>query len=201
MTPLLRICAGGMRAVLLALALALPLAVPAAPAAARHYLLDGPGSQVGFATDFGPGRITGTFPVSGADLELDFADVARSKVSVTLDVSSAQASFPFAAQAMKGPKVLDARHYPTIAFRSTQVRRNGAGAVIDGALTLRGTTQPVSLRAVFARPVGSDPSDLDHLLIWLTGAIRRSAFGATGWPDAVGDEVRLDITARIVRAD
>ena len=199
MTPLRRLPDGRMRAALLALVLALLSVAPAS--AATHYLLDGSGSQVGFSTDFGNSKITGNFPVSAADLELDFRDVARSNVSVTLDVRSAVASFPFAAQAMKGPKVLDARRHPTIGFRSKRVRRSGNGAVIDGALTLRGVTQPVSLYAVFARPVGSDPGDLDHLIIRLTGAIQRSAFGATGWPDAVGDEVQLDITAWIVRVD
>ena len=169
MTPLRRPPDGRMRAALLALVLALLSVTPAS--AATHYLLDGSGSQVGFSTDFGNSKITGNFPVSAADLELDFRDVARSNVSVTLDVRSAVASFPFAAQAMKGPKVLDARRHPTIGFRSTRVRRSGNGAVID------------------------------HLIIRLTGAIHRSAFGATGWPDAVGDEVQLDITAWIVRVD
>lgn len=198
MSPFLVSRAARMGIVLLSLALALPMA---SPAAARLYLLDGPGSKVGFSTDFGSGKITGTFPVSAAALDLDFRDVTRSRLDVTLDVSSAAASFPFAAQAMKGPKVLDAQHFPTIVFRSTRVRSDGSGAVIDGALTLRGTTRPVSLRAVFARTVGSDPGDLDHLMIRLTGAIRRSEFGATGWPEAVGDVVRLDIIARIVRAN
>jgi polyisoprenoid-binding protein YceI len=35
----------------------------------------------------------------------------------------------------------------------------------------------------------------------LVGKVKRSAFGATGWSDMVGDEVRLDILARIARQD
>ncbi|TNE94748.1 MAG: hypothetical protein EP337_00190 [Rhodobacteraceae bacterium] len=172
-----------------------------ATAAARHYLLDGQGSQVGFSTDFGDSKITGRFPVAAATLHLDFRNVSNSAVNVTLDVYRAVANFPFAAQAIKGPKMLDARHFPTIDFQSTRVRRSGKGAIVDGMLTLRGVTRPISLRAVLMRAAGSDPGDLDHLIIRLTGAVSRSAFGASGWPDAVGDEVLLVINARIALAE
>ena len=172
-----------------------------AEAAARHYLLDGTSSQVGFATDFGDSQITGEIPVSAASLRLDFRDVSNSAVAVTLDVRGAEASFPFAAQAMKSPKVLDARRFPTAAFRSTAVRRSGDGAVVDGNLTIRGVTRPVTLQAGLWHVAGTDPGDLDHLIIRLTGAISRSAFGADGWPNAVGDEVRLDIIAQIAREE
>jgi polyisoprenoid-binding protein YceI len=169
--------------------------------AAQHYLLEGSGSRVGFSTDFGPSRITGSFPVAAADLRLDFGDLSKSSVSVTLDVGSSAASFPFASQAMKGPKVLDSRHYPRIEFRSTRVSGSTRGAIIDGKLTIRGVTRPVSLKAALARAAGTDPSDLEHLVIRLTGSISRSAFGASGWPEAVGDVVRLEIVARIARVD
>lgn len=179
---------------------AVALAGPAT-GAARHYMLDGTNSQVGFATDFGDDQITGKIPVSAASLQLDFRDLSNSTVTVTLDVRDAIASLPFAAQAMKGPKVLDARHFPTADFRSSEVRRSGEGAVVDGVLTLRGVTRPVSLQAGLWHVAGSEPGDLDHLIIRLTGAISRSAFGASGWPNAVGDEVRLDIIAQIARAE
>ena len=47
------------------------------------------------------------------------------------------------------------------------------------------------------RPNGSTADDLEHLTVKLSGHVRRSDFGATGWPDMVGDEVRILITARI----
>jgi polyisoprenoid-binding protein YceI len=44
--------------------------------------------------------------------------------------------------------VLRASRFPTITFRSTQVRRQGDRARIDGALTLHGVTQALSFEAV-----------------------------------------------------
>jgi polyisoprenoid-binding protein YceI len=181
-----------------ALSVLTALAAAAAPA---NYVLEPEASTVGFETDFGPDRITGRMSVSRADLTLDFDQASNSTVAVTLDVSQAEASFPFAAQAMKGPKVLDAAGHPTIDFKSTSVRKSGDGATVEGKVTIRGITQPMTLQAQIFRQQGRAEGDLSHLTVRLTGAVNRSAFGATGWMDMVGDEVRLNILARIVRTE
>lgn len=185
-----------MRLCVLLLLLALP-----AQAAPVPYTLQPDQSTVGFETDFGPDHITGAMPVKSAHLVLDFDQVANCVIDVALDVSNASASFPFAAQAMKGPKVLDAAEFPEMTFRSTTIRQVGAGASVDGNLTIRGVTRPVTLAATLYRQQGSDAGDLSNLTILLTGSINRSDYGATGWSDMVGNEVRLKITARIAKAD
>lgn len=171
----------------------------AAPALAKpvRYLLEPAESTVGFETDFGPDQITGAMPVKSADLILDFDRVENCRINVALDVTRAQASFPFAAQAMKGPKVLDAGSFPDMSFRSTSVRTATDGALVDGNLTIRGVTRPVTLQAMIWRQKGTEAGDLRQLTVRLTGAVLRSEFGATGWADMVGDEVRLTILARI----
>lgn len=184
----------------LAVSLFLALAAPAS-AAPRDYVLEPAESSVGFETDFGPDRITGTFTVTRADLTVDFDTVANSKIAVTLDTSKATASFPFAAQAMRGPKVLDSATFPEITFLSNALRKTGEGAQVDGALTIRGVTRPVTLTAAIYRQQGSAEGDLSRLTVRLTGAINRSDYGAVGWNDKVGDQVRLDILARIRQAD
>ena len=181
--------------------LALVLTAGSAMAAPQAYHLQPDLSSVGFETDFGPDKITGTMPVSTADLTLDFAHVAACKVAVTLNAAGAEASFPFAAQAMKGPKVLDAAEFPQISFVSTAVKAEAQGATVSGNITIRGVTQPASFHAEIYRQQGTVEGDLSHLTIRLTGAVQRSAFGAVGWQDMVGDEVRLNILARIERAD
>ena len=173
----------------------------AAAAAPATYALEPENSSVGFETDFGIDKITGRMPVTRADLTLDFDKVAASTVAVTLNVAGADASFPFAAQALKGPKVLDAAQYPTMTFQSTSVRTKGEGAEVQGLLTIRGIAKPVTMQAEIYRQKGSDAGDLSHLTIRMRGAVMRSDFGATGWSDMVGDQVRLDILARIARVD
>jgi polyisoprenoid-binding protein YceI len=168
-----------------------------AEAATVDYVLDPAASTVAFETNFGPDLITGNIPLEVADLRLDFDNLRNCTVSVALDVTGAQASFPFAAQALKGPKVLDAKAHPRMTFKSTGVVRADDAADVTGNLTIRGVTKPVTLRAEIFRPKGSAASDLGHLTVRLTGRVKRSEFGATGWSDMVGDEVRIVITARI----
>ncbi len=165
------------------------------------YTLEADKSVVAFETDFGPDTITGQMPVASADLSLDFDKVANSQINVELDVSGAQASFPFAAQALKGPKVLDAGAHPRMIFHSTSVRARGKTADVAGKLTIRGVTRPVTLKAEIYRQAGFDEGDRSHLTIRLTGRVSRSDYGATGWADMVKDEVRIVITARIARKE
>ena len=63
-----------------------------ADAAPRRYALQPELSSVGYETDFGPDKITGTMPVTQADLTLDFAGLANSTVAVTLNAAKATAS-------------------------------------------------------------------------------------------------------------
>jgi polyisoprenoid-binding protein YceI len=183
------------RRTIIALA-ALMLALPA-QAATVAYRLDPAASTVAFETDFGPDIISGSIPLEEADLSLDFDNVANCTVNVALDVTGATASFPFAAQALKGPKVLDAKAHPKMTFQSTSVKRAGDAADVRGRLTIRGVTRDVTLKAQIFRPQGSAKGDYSRLTVTLTGRVNRSDFGATGWSDMVGDEVRIIITARI----
>jgi polyisoprenoid-binding protein YceI len=179
------------------------LVLTALPGMAKpvRYVLEAERSSVTYETDFGPDLITGTMPVSAADLLLDFESVANSSVSVDLEAGKTTASFPFAAQALRGPKVLDTGEHPTIRFVSQSVKPTKGGATMAGNLTIRGVTRPVVLQAAILRQQGTEPGDLTRLTLRLTGGLSRKAFGATGWSDMVGDEVRLSITARIHRQD
>jgi polyisoprenoid-binding protein YceI len=178
-------------------ALFVTLSILPARAGVVAYALDPAASTVAFETDFGPDLITGAIPLERADLRLDLDNAANCTVEVALDVSRATANFPFAAQALKGPKVLDAKDHPRMTFISTSVRGAGETAEVTGTLTIRGVSKPVTLTARIFRPQGSAPDDFSRLTVTLNGRVNRSDFGATGWADMVGDEVRILITVRI----
>lgn len=184
---------GGMVALVVAVGVA-----SAAGAVPRSYHLVAEQSEVGFAWDFGADEIRGTMPVARADLVIDFDDLGRSTVDVAVDVTGAEAGFPFATQGMQGPTVLDAANWPQITFRSDDVRRAAEGrAEVHGDITVRGVTRPMVFAAEIYRERGSVEGDLSALVVLLTGALRRSEFGADGWSDLAGDEVRLRIVAHL----
>lgn len=181
---------------ILALITALTLAVPAF-AAPQAYLLETEKSTVGFSWFLGKDKINGSMPVASADIVLDLDRLRDSKVKVAVDVTGAQAGFPFASQGMKSRKVLWADRFPLITFESTGIRRSESGALIDGMLTVRGVTRPATFSAALFRQAGTQAGDRSRLSVRLNGRLSRSAFGADGWSDLAGDEVQLAIVARL----
>ena len=181
----------------LILALVFALVASAVFAAPVPYQLLKDESRVGFSWFLGKDEVTGRMPVKSADIALDFDQLDRSRVVVAVDVTGAEAGFPFASQGMKSRKVLWADKFPEIIFESTRIRRKGTGALIDGNLTVRGVTRPVVFEAQLFRPREAAAGDRRQLSIRLTGSLSRAAFGADGWSDLAGDEVRLSILARI----
>lgn len=172
------------------------MALPAL-AAPRIYTLDAENSAVAFFYDFGEDEIRGNFALEEADISIDFDAVQNSSVSVRLRVAGGHAGFPFATEAMLGPRVLDAANHPEIRFSSTSVRRTQAGASITGDLTIRNVTRPVTLDARLFRQQGAPEGSFDELVIELTGSVDRTDFGADGWREWAGDTVRLQIFATI----
>lgn len=177
--------------------LAALLAAQPLAAAPRTYRLNPAESVVGFVWSFGKDRVQGRMPVAEARVQVDFEQLANSKVSVSVDTTRAEAGFLFATQAMRGPRMLDADRHGRITFTSRSVHSEGRGALIEGDLTVRGITRPMAMHASLHRQSGAAQGDLDHLQILLTGTLRRSDFGATGWSDMVADEVELRILAAI----
>ncbi|MFD3189493.1 YceI family protein [Sedimentitalea sp. HM32M-2] len=171
-------------------------------AAPTRYALDRAASTVGFRFILNGVSQTGSMPVQRADIFIDPANLAASRVDVTLDVAGARTPLGFATQALLSPEVLDAARFPTIRFVSKTIllSRDGrlsGGARIRGHLTLRGVTRPITLNAGLYRPRGTRADDLDILTVRLSGQLSRTAYGAAGYPRLVGDRVTLDITALI----
>lgn len=186
-----------MRALPLVIACLIALTSPPAIAAPEAYRLDAAQSIVAFTYAFEGNPKQGRMPVKAASIVLDLDNLRRSSVDVTLDPSRARAGFIFATQTMKGPKVLYTDEFPEIRFRSTSISGTLDGATVTGNLTVRGVTRPVTLRAGLYRQAGTQLGDRSRLIVQLTGAISRAAFGADGFPGYVDDRIDLNIIAHI----
>ena len=181
------------------------LAPAAAQATQRRYGLATSASRVGFVFNLGGSAQKGTMPITSADIRLDPDNLANSAVDVSVSVRNARTGLIFATDALKSPEVLDAGRYPTIHFVSTRVKLGPGGRLSDGAslsgnLTVRDVTRPVTFQASVYRQSGTSADDLDDLQVRLSGAISRSAFGATGYGDLVDDRITLDIRAAVSAA-
>lgn len=174
-------------------------------AAPVPYALQADRSDVGFVYALSGAQNRGNMPVSAATIVIDFDRFDQSTVDVTVDVTRASTGLIFATEALKAATVLDARNHPTIRFQSTAVRPNNPNALseggqIDGLLTIKGVTRPVTLQAALFRQQGTAEGDLSRLSFRISGQIRRSDFGASGYSDLVDDVITLDIAARVIAA-
>jgi polyisoprenoid-binding protein YceI len=157
------------------------------------------GSRVGFTYQFGKTEIMGKFVDYSADISIDFDKIANSHVSVVLNTDTAKAGFIFATQALRSKKILDASKYPDIAFVSNSVSADGTDITIEGMITVRGITKPLTLSAQLLRALGTSPTERENLRMHITGEINRHDFGASGFPNDIGDILGIDIDVQIKR--
>ena len=103
-----------------------------------------------------------------------------------------------------GPEFFDADHHPEITFRSTAIRLAADGSVeLDGELTIRGITRPVTASGNYASPRPSSFGEIAGLQ--LHASVDRREFGfdwqmeLPGGGDAVSWGVEVDIDLLLIR--
>jgi polyisoprenoid-binding protein YceI len=105
-----------------------------------------------------------------------------------------------------GPEFFDAERHPEITFRSTELHLDDDGlAAIDGELTIRGVTRPVTATGHYAPPRQASFGEIAGLQ--LTTSFDRREFGfdwqmeLPGGGVAVGWDVEVDIDLLLKRED
>ncbi|HVE08353.1 MAG TPA: YceI family protein [Paraburkholderia sp.] len=130
--------------------------------------------------------------------QLDWREggMANSSVAIDIDAASIDTNVPLLDKMLKGPDMLDVANNPQIHFVSTHFERTGeASGKLTGDLTIRGTTQPVTLDVTF-NGYGVDPlTKLDTMGFSAEGRFSRAKFGLSTWYPAVGDDVHVRIQA------
>jgi polyisoprenoid-binding protein YceI len=180
--------------------LCLTLAGTPAFATPVPYALDQRYATIGFTTS-GLFSTQGYFRKFNGRLALDFQMPANSSVDVTLDAQDITLSWQPGVQMLESQPYFDAKDFPQIHFHSISIKRGSTPGRYDvlGALTIRGVTRPQMMVATLlsAAPGSQNAGTADF---YVTGTLRRSAFGMTSDREAVGDAVVLKIHARVMLA-
>src|SRR3984885_14008626 len=74
------------------------------------------------------------------------ADPLQSSVNATVDLSSVNTGEPNRDNHIRSADFFEVESHPTMTFHSTGVRPDGGAFLLDGDLTIRGTTKPVTLK-------------------------------------------------------
>jgi polyisoprenoid-binding protein YceI len=107
--------------------------------------LDPAHSDVGFVVGhLVVSKVHGRFDAFSGTVVTD-ENLARTSVTVSIEAASVNTHLPVRDNQVRSADFLDAEHFPDITFVSTAVREDKGRYFVDGDLTIRGTTRPVTL--------------------------------------------------------
>jgi polyisoprenoid-binding protein YceI len=108
--------------------------------------LDATHSDVGFAITYsGAGTVRGGFGEFDAKLVDGKLDGSAKVASVTFDE-------PQLVGHLQSPDFFDAEQFPELRFTTKEIQRSGDDITIEGELTLRGVTKPVTITGTVVGP-------------------------------------------------
>ena len=150
--------------------------------------------------------VRGQFRQFAVAVDFDEANPERSTVEAHIDASSIETGMEARDAHLRSADFLDALVYPELVFRSTHIERKGDGYKIDGDLTIRGETRPVTLEA----EIGGVVPNLQggrRAGFSASTKISRKAWGLT-WNGVlesggvlVGDDIKISIEVAAVQAE
>lgn len=98
-----------------------------------------------YAIKFETEKAKGTIKGLQGKLQFDPDNLAGSNMAVTVDVNTLNLGMFLKTNHAKAEDFLNVEKYPTITFNSTKFTKASAGYQVDGNLTIKGSTKPVSI--------------------------------------------------------
>ena len=150
--------------------------------------------------------VKGAFPDVSGTVDIDEADLTKSKVSVTIGTASIDTNNVKRDEHLRSADFFNAASYPAMTFVSKKiVAEGGQLRQVIGDLTIRGTTREVTLSVDELTPAIKDPWGNTRRGATASAEINRQDFGLT-WNKAmetggvvVGDEVKIALNVELIR--
>jgi polyisoprenoid-binding protein YceI len=140
--------------------------------------LDPSHSSIEFAVrHMGLSTVRGRFTEFDAEIESD-SEGAPTHVELTIDVASITTGDENRDNHLRSGDFFDVEKHPKIRFVSTNVEEQGDSYQLEGDLTIRGTTKPVTLDVDLA-PARPDPFGNLRAAVVAEGEINRKDWGLT----------------------
>ncbi len=176
------------------LLLATALLSSVAIAAPETYVIDGAHTFPRFEySHFGYSTQLSRFDKTSGRIVIDRA-AKTATVDVTIDMRSVSTGSALFNSHIQSEDFLDTERHPTASFKSTAVRFDGdKPSVIEGNLTIKGVTRPVTLAVTSFQCMSHPITKKDACGANATAKIKRSEFNAGKYAPHVGDDVTLTI--------
>ncbi|MGX4639993.1 YceI family protein [Massilia sp. SYSU DXS3249] len=149
-------------------------------------------NHLGFSTQLS------RFNTTKAEVSLD-QQAKQASVNVTIDMKSVDTGVAAFDEHIQAAEFLDTAKFPTATFKSTRVVFEGdKPAKIEGNLTIKGVTKPVTLTVTSFQAAQHPMLKKDAIGANAYTVIKRSDFGAAKYVPAVSDEVRIDVAIEAI---
>lgn len=181
-------------------ALIFAITASAAFAAPETYVLDGSHTFPRFSySHLGYSTQLSRFNTTTGKVVFDKAAKTGS-VDVEIDTKSVDTGSTLFNEHIQGEDFLDTAKYPKAIFKSTKVVFEGEKPVkIEGNLTIKGVTKPVTLTVTSFQAMPHPMQKKDAIGANAYTTIKRTEFNAGKYAPHVGDEVRIDIALEAIK--
>jgi polyisoprenoid-binding protein YceI len=148
--------------------------------------------------------VSGFFKSFEGSLTTESEDFENAKVEFSLDVNSIDTNQEQRDGHLKSADFFDAETYPKISFTSTSLTKDGDDYKLNGDLTIKDVTKPVSLDVEYGGSAG-DFYGNTKAGFEVTGKVNRKEFGLTwdGVTEAgsivVGEDIKLIINVQFAK--
>ena len=121
-------------------------------------------------------------------------------VDIVIDTKSVNTGSATFNEHIQGEDFLDTAKHPTATFKSTKVNFEGdKSASIDGNLTLKGITKPVTLTVVSFQCMPHPMVKKDAYDATATAKVKRTDFNMGKYAPYVGDEVTITLPIEAIK--
>jgi len=175
-------------------------AATAAFAAPETYNIDPTHTFPSFSySHFGMSTQVSKFDKTTGTVTLD-KEAKTGAVDITIDMTSVNTGYSTFDEHIQGEDFLDTAKYPTATFKSTKVVLEGdKPAKVEGNLTLKGITRPVTLTLTSFHTMPHPMVKKDALGANATTKVKRTDFNMGKNAPYVGDEVTIDIAIEAIK--
>ena len=150
-------------------------------------------------THFGYSEQQSRFDKVGGTVVFD-PQAKTGSIDITIDAKSVSTGSALFNEHIQAADFLDTGKYPTATFKSTKVTFNGdKPATIEGNLTLKGITKPVTLSVTSFHAMPHPMLKKDALGANAHTTVKRTDFNMGKYAPNVSDEVRIDISIEAVK--
>jgi polyisoprenoid-binding protein YceI len=166
----------------------------------RTFAIDKAHSEVTFQVRHLVTRVRGRFSDFEGTIEYDAADPTRSSVDVAIQAASIDTAEAQRDAHLRSADFFGADQFKTLTFKSSRIRKTGSDTFdVDGTLTIRGVSRPVTLKAT-SLGAAKDPWGNEKMGFEAEVTLNRKDYGLT-WNAAletggflVGDEVKVALS-------